>query len=155
MVTFNSTPMAASIISPARAFSAPMSSAYTLSDGQNSDTARVRLIVLDRRGPEQRFDAPRDGAIVKTVNAIRGRVRDRESGVKSMSLLWRRLSDKAFWNGSAWTSSATPLPLTVEGTFWKYDGDLPASGTIVKAICSMANTRCARPQSITSAIPVA
>ena len=88
----------------------------------------MRLIVLDRRGPELRFDTPRDGATGRVVNAIAGRVRDRESGVKAMSLLWRRESDGAFWNGSAWTSSATPLPVTVEGTLWKYEGDLPTSG---------------------------
>ena len=42
---------------------------------------------------------------------------------------WRRLGDGAFWNGRAWTAAATPLPLTTEGTFWKYEGDLPENGT--------------------------
>ncbi len=74
---------------------------YTLSDGQNSDTARARLIVLDRRGPELRFDAPTDDASGRVVSEIRGRVRDRESGVKAISILWRRESDGAFWNGLA------------------------------------------------------
>ena len=114
---------------PSAGFAGTDEFTYTLSDGQNSDTARVRLIVLDRRGPELRFDVPGDGSVIPAVSAIRGRVRDRESGVKAMSLLWRRLSDGAFWNGSAWTSSATPLPLTVEGTFWKYEGELPENGT--------------------------
>ena len=113
---------------PSSGFAGTDEFAYTLSDGVNTDTARVRLIVLDRRGPELRFDTPTDGATGRVVNAIAGRVRDRESGVKTMSLLWRRESDKAFWNGSAWTSSATPLPLTVEGTFWKYEGALPKLG---------------------------
>ena len=121
---------------PSSGFAGTDEFAYTLSDGTNTANARVRLIVIDRRPPELRFDKPElrfdtpgDSATVKTVDEIRGRVRDRQSDVKEMSLLWRRLKDGAFWNGSEWTAAATPLPLTIEGTFWKYEGALPEPGT--------------------------
>ena len=113
---------------PSAGFAGTDEFSYQLSDGQNTDTARVRLIVLDRRGPELRFDTPTDGATGRVVREIRGRVRDRESGVKSVSVLWRREADGAFWNGSAWIDKATPLIAQAIGTNWKYEGDLPEPG---------------------------
>lgn len=113
---------------PSSGFAGTDEFSYTLSDGQNTDTARVRLIILDRRAPQLRFDTPRDSATVSAVNAIDGRVRDRESGVKAVSVLWRREADGAFWNGLAWIDKATPLIAKAVGTNWKYEGDLPAAG---------------------------
>ncbi len=102
--------------------------AYTLDNGQSTATARVRLTVIDRLAPELSFDTPKDGATGETISAIKGRVRDRNSGVKSISLLWRRF-DGAFWNGSEWVAALTELPLTVDGIGWKYEGTLPQPGS--------------------------
>ena len=54
-------------------------------------------------------------------------MRDRESGVESVTLLWRRFDGKG-WNGSEWTTSSTELPLSVTGINWSYEGNLPAPG---------------------------
>ncbi len=62
--------------------------AYTLSDGTNTITAHVRLIVIDRRPPELRIDKPElrfdtsgDSATVPFVNEIRGCVRNRQKAI--------------------------------------------------------------------------
>ena len=100
---------------------------YVIRNGQNSSQARVRLTIVDQRAPEMRFDTPPNRATVKAVTRIAGRVRDRESGIKGVTLLWQRF-DGAYWNGSEWTSRATQLPLNVEGINWNYRGPLPAPG---------------------------
>ena len=101
---------------------------YQLDNGRATATARVRLNIVDRRVPELRIDTPANGSTVGSVSAIRGRARDRESGVKSVTLQWKRF-DGAFWNGNAWTGSATQLPTSVSGINWVYNGKLPAPGT--------------------------
>ena len=100
---------------------------YSLSDGKTTATARVRLNIIDRRAPELRFDTPTNGSVVKTLNKIAGRARDRQSGLKSLTLLWQRFDGK-FWNGSAWVASATELPLEVDGINWVYESKLPEPG---------------------------
>ena len=99
---------------------------YTISDGKTSATARVRLNVIDKRAPELAFDTPRDRATLSQFTAIAGRVRDRNAGLKSVTLLWQRFDGK-FWNGSAWTASATELSLDVQGINWSYNGALPTN----------------------------
>ncbi len=112
---------------PSNGFAGTDEFTYSLSDGRTSATARVRLNVLDRRAPELRFDTPANGSVIKTIDEIKGRVRDRQSGVQSVTLLWRRFDGK-FWNGSAWINKATPLVVQTVGTNWKYDGNLPKPG---------------------------
>ena len=101
---------------------------YRLSDGKTTATARVRFNVIDRRAPELRFDNPADRATLRTISDIRGRVRDRNAGLQTLTLLWRRF-DGVYWNGSAWTTTPVELPLVVQGIDWKYPGNLPAPGT--------------------------
>ena len=100
---------------------------YQLSNGLGTSTATVRLTVIDRLAPELRFDTPADGATLPTVSEIKGRVRDRNSGLKALTLVWRRFDGK-FWNGSAWVSTLTELPLKVDGINWSYEGNLPELG---------------------------
>ena len=57
---------------------------YQLSNGLGSSIAKVRVKVIDRLGPELRLDTPANGATVKTISEIKGRVRDRNSGLKSL-----------------------------------------------------------------------
>ena len=102
--------------------------AYQLSNGLDRATATVRLKISDARAPELRFDTPRNGATLKAVTKIAGRVRDKQSGVNSVTLLWKRFDDK-FWNGSVWTTNAVQLPTTVQGINWIYEGALPVPGT--------------------------
>ena len=94
---------------------------YKVSNGLGSSTAKVRVKVIDRLAPELRFDTPANGATVKTISEIKGRVRDRNSGLKSLTLVWRRFDGK-FWNGSAWVAALTELPLKVDGINWSYEG---------------------------------
>ena len=101
---------------------------YALTDGKTTATARVRVNVIDRRAPELAFDTPRDRQTVASLTKIAGRVRDRNAGLKTVTLLWQRFDGK-FWNGSAWTSGATELPLNVQGINWIYNGPLPKIGT--------------------------
>ena len=103
---------------------------YSVSDGQTTATAKIRLNVIDKREPELRLDTPRDRATVATVPKVVGRVRDRNVGLKSVTLLWQRFDGK-FWNGNAWSSSATELPLVVQGINWNYTGKIPVLGTLV------------------------
>ena len=62
---------------------------YLLDNGQGTSFARVRLNIVDKRVPELRLDTPRDRETLSAITKIAGRVRDRESGVKSVTLLWR------------------------------------------------------------------
>ena len=100
---------------------------YTVSDGIKTVTARVLLNVTDRREPELRVDTPRDRSTLPAVTQIAGRVRDRNSGLKSLTLSWLRFDGKS-WNGSAWTAAASELPLSVNGINWVYNGPLPKPG---------------------------
>ena len=100
---------------------------YTLSNGQSSRVGRVRLNVIDKRVPELRLDSPTNSATTKTILPVRGRVRDRESGVKSVTLLLRRFDGK-FWDGQKWTATATQLETSVTGFNWIYNGSLPQPG---------------------------
>ena len=79
-----------------------MNSAYSISDGKTSATARVRFNVIDQRAPELAFDTPRDRETLSQFTKIAGRVRDRNAGLKSVTLLWQRFDGK-FWNGTAWS----------------------------------------------------
>ncbi len=101
---------------------------YSISDGKTTANAAVRLNIIDQRSPELRFDSPFDRATVATIRELRGRVRDRNAGVQSMTLLWRRF-DGAYWNGLTWTTTPVELPLRVEGIDWKYIGAVPVAGT--------------------------
>ena len=101
---------------------------YILSDGKTSATAKVRLNIVDRREPELRLDVPADRATTANVTKIAGRVRDRNAGLKTLTLLWQRFDGK-FWNGRSWSSAATELPLTVQGINWIYAGTLPKPGS--------------------------
>ena len=112
---------------PSSGFAGVDEFAYKLDNGQSTTTAKVRLTVIDRLAPELRFDTPRDGAMLQALSAIKGRVRDRNSGLKSLTLVWRRFDGK-FWDGSAWVTSLTELPLQVDGINWVYEGDLPTPG---------------------------
>ena len=100
---------------------------YALSDGKTSASAKVRLNIVDKRAPEMAFDTPRDRATLQKIGKIAGRVRDRNSGVKSVTLLWQRFDGK-FWNGSAWVANAIELPTVVQGINWVYGGKVPAPG---------------------------
>ena len=100
---------------------------YSLSDGKTMATAGVRLTVVDKRAPELRFDTPLNGATVEAVTLIKGRVRDKQSGLKALTLLWKRFDGKS-WNGLAWVSGNIELPLAVQGIDWKYVGRLPKPG---------------------------
>ena len=101
---------------------------YTLSDGQSSRIGRVRVDVLDKRAPELRLDAPANGITIKTFPTIKGRVRDRESGAKTVNLLLRRFDGK-FWNSESWVAAITPLAARIDGLNWQYNGKLPRPGT--------------------------
>ncbi len=101
---------------------------YLVSNGQTSSQAKVTLNIIDQRTPEVRLDTPSNGTSVKIMPDIKGRVRDQQSGVQSVTLLWQRF-DGAYWNGDAWTANAVQLPLGVQGINWAYLGDLPAPGT--------------------------
>ena len=101
--------------------------AYQVSDGQNNSQAQVRLTIIDRRAPELRLDTPPNRANLPSIAEIKGRVRDKNSGLQSISLLWRRF-DGTFWNGSAWAATATQLSLNVQGINWIYQGALPTPG---------------------------
>ena len=102
---------------------------YSVSDGKTTATAKIRLNVIDHRDPELRLDTPADRATVATVPKVVGRVRDRNAGLKSVTLLWQRFDGK-FWNGNAWSPTATELPLVVQGINWSYTGKIPAFGTL-------------------------
>ena len=101
--------------------------AYSVGNAISQDEGRVRLIVRDRRAPDLNFDAPADDLVTFHVTEIRGRVRDGNAGLQSISLLWRRFDGK-FWNGSSWVAAETPLPLVVQGDNWRYNGSLPQPG---------------------------
>ena len=101
---------------------------YAFTDGKTTATARVRVNVIDKRVPELAFDTPRDRATVASLTKIAGRVRDRNAGLKAVTLLWQRFDGK-FWNGRAWTAAATELPLIVQGINWVYNGPLPKIGS--------------------------
>ena len=100
---------------------------YALSDGRTTDTARVRFNVIDRRTPEVIFVTPRDRETLSQITKIAGQVRDINSGVKSVTLLWQRFDGK-FWNGRSWISTATELPTVLQGSTWTYSGPLPKPG---------------------------
>ncbi len=113
---------------PSAGFAGTDDFTYRVSNGFNSTVARVRLNLIDRLAPELRFDTPINGATVESITKIAGRVRDRNAGIQSLTLLWRR-SDGTFWNGTYWTAIVTELPLTMRGINWTYEGKLPTTGT--------------------------
>ncbi len=100
---------------------------YAISDGKTTATARVRLNVIDQRAPELAFDTPRDRETVSQFSKIAGRVRDRNAGLKIVTLLWQRFDGK-FWNGKSWVAAPTELPLMMQGIDWSYKGPLPKLG---------------------------
>ena len=101
---------------------------YALSDGKTTATAKVRLNIIDKRAPELAFDAPFDRETVQRFTVIKGRVRDRNAGLKAVTLQWSRFDGK-FWNGRAWVANATELPTVVQGINWAYRGPVPKPGT--------------------------
>ena len=102
---------------------------YVASNGRFSAPATVTLNVSDQRGPELRFDTPRNGATVSAVTEIKGRVRARALGLTSPTLLWQRFDGK-YWNGNMWVSEAVELVLSVDaGIGYFYVGALPQPGT--------------------------
>ena len=114
---------------PNKGFSGADSFTYVASNGRFSAPATVTLNVTDQRGPELRFDTPRDGATVAAVTEIKGRVRARATGLSSPTLLWQRFDGK-YWNGNMWVSEATELTLSVDdGIGFFYIGMLPQPGT--------------------------
>ena len=114
---------------PNNGFSSADTFTYVASNGRFSAPATVTLNVTDKRGPELRFDTPRDGATVSAVTEIKGRVRDRNAALKSPTLLWQRFDGK-YWNGNMWISEATELVLSVDDEIgFFYVGALPPPGT--------------------------
>ena len=102
-VAFWSTAMAASTSWPVNGFVGADEFTYLVSNGTSRATAKVTLNITDQRGPELRFDTPRDGATLNAVTEIKGRVRDLSTPLVSPTLLWRRFDGK-YWNGNAWVS---------------------------------------------------
>ena len=114
---------------PNKGFSGADTFTYVASNGRFSAPATVTLNVTDQRGPELRFDTPRDGATVSAVTEIKGRVRDLTTPLTSPTLLWQRFDDK-YWNGALWVAEPTELILSVDdGIGYFYVGALPQPGT--------------------------
>ena len=73
----------------------------------------------DLVNPSVTFTSPTNGAQGTSLKSATGTVSDL-NGIARVDYYIRRMSDYYFWNGSAWTPTATPLPTYVSSNTWTF-----------------------------------
>ncbi|BCM88966.1 hypothetical protein IAD21_00808 [Abditibacteriota bacterium] len=82
--------------------------------------------MLDRTPPVVAFSQPLNGAIVRSLNPIRGTASDEGgSGLDRVTLQIRRASDGLFWSGTDWSKAETELSTQGSNGFWSHTSGNP------------------------------
>lgn len=94
------------------------------------------ILNYDKTPPLVRIDTPLSGAIltkIPSTSAIAGTATDSrlgDSGIKKVTLTWRRNSDNRYWGlGSSWVSERTEFPVETFSTgYWRTAQNYPGFG---------------------------
>ncbi|HEX8550340.1 MAG TPA: choice-of-anchor Q domain-containing protein [Abditibacteriaceae bacterium] len=90
--------------------------------------------VADPTAPTVTIKTPAVNGGVKELPAISGTASDNVggSGLLKIQVALRRNSDKLFWNGDAWSTTATvKLAATLTGTSWTRNAGLPSGASLL------------------------
>ncbi|HEX8552700.1 MAG TPA: Ig-like domain-containing protein [Abditibacteriaceae bacterium] len=97
-------------------------------DAANNRGSVLSTFDVDRTAPIPTITAPAAGAYISSLLPVRGTAVDNAggAGVASVSMLLRRSSDGAFWNGTSWLTTQTLLPTTLSTSNWTSAVSMPA-----------------------------
>ena len=99
------------------------------------------------------ISSPANGSTISSLGQIGGTVSDAAdgSGITIVKFQLKRTSDGAFWNGSAWTSTAYSFGTTLSGTNWSRSSSISASLTNGKySLISTATDKAGNTKTVTS-----
>jgi hypothetical protein len=107
--------------------------AFSTDSGLSSVTSATYTIASDVTAPAVAVTSPANGATVTALPTFKGTASDNTggSGMDRVELVFRRASDNARWNGSAWISTDWGLPCTLSGSNWTCTGTLPSGANLV------------------------
>jgi hypothetical protein len=93
--------------------------------GLRTATGARSDITLDRTLPTVAITSPAKGSTVSSLTTLSGTAFDALSGVATVNLTLKRVSDSTFWTGSAWTAAISTLitpavPTSGGNATWSY-----------------------------------
>lgn len=127
-------------------------------DQAGNQSSATTTVNIDQNAPMVSITAPANGATISRLPYIAGQVTDTGgSGVASVQLLLRRVSDGRYYSGSGWVTNATPLASTVSGQTWVRRSGLPSGAALTAGgyrLTATAFDRAGNRSSVTSSFEV-
>ena len=97
----------------------------TLDNASTPGPGNNTSFTIDRSPPTVAFTTPSDGELLTNSYSVTG-ITDDSTGTSQVRLYILRLSDGAFWDGTAWGGGGSAiLPTEISGNTWASVGNLP------------------------------
>ena len=121
--------------------------------GNTTSTPAISFWVDPNAPSSLTISSPANGSTVSSLGQIGGTVSDAAdgSGITIVRFQLKRTSDGAFWNGSAWTSTAYSFGTTLSGTNWSRSSSTISSIAVGQySIIATATDRAGNTKTVTS-----